>query len=536
MLQLPAKAVRGWATQTIAKIKTGSRKRAGGCGEGFPQSPGASTNATVYRKSFVLEHSGSRHLEDVYEVQQGKELGAGGFGTVRRASLKGTLTMTRAVKTIKKANMQAEGLVRREIAILRHLDHPCICRLLETFEDSRYVYLVMELIDGRELFDEIVERGSLDERRASGIMQQVFSAVQYCHEHHIIHRDIKPENIMVRSSRSPRAREDIPEVKLIDFGMAVMHDNQSPLGGGGSMMGGGDYLAPEAQRGRCTAASDIWSVGMVLHALLVGTLPKSSDLSQGKPVTEASGWEGVSPAARELVQALLQVQPSLRLTAAAAAGHAWTRGIAPVPLSPKHVNHMIENFTTFHKSSKLRRAALTALAMQLTNHQLDAQFEEQRAQFIAMDSDGNGRISKQELIDSIAAKSTCCAEEVHKWAESVFDSIDTDGSDSIDYTEWLAAAVRESTFRSEEAMRAAFRAFDADGDGRIDECEFARVLMQTTQEVASLLPDFDINGDGVIDFEEFKHLLLSGAAGAGPSTLSRQPSTVSNLPSMKMSL
>merc|ERR1719181_1710587 len=122
----------------------------------------------------------------------GKELGAGGFGTVRKASLKGAETVARAVKTVEKSDLKAEELVRREVAILKHLDHPSICRLLETFEDQRHIYLVLELIDGRELFDEIVERRALDEKWSAGIMQQVFGAIQYCHERNVMHRDLKP--------------------------------------------------------------------------------------------------------------------------------------------------------------------------------------------------------------------------------------------------------------------------------------------------------------------------------------------------------
>lgn len=521
----------------MARIRTPSRRRSGSrCSEGFPESPGASLTATVHRKSFVLEHTSSRTLLDVYDFSPGKDLGAGGFGTVKRATLKGAMTMTRAVKTVKKADLKAEGLVRREIAIMKQLDHPSICRLLETFEDKRHIYLVLELIEGRELFDEIVEQRSLDERRAAGIMQQVFGAVHYCHGTNIIHRDLKPENIMVRSSS--QASDGVPEVKLIDFGMAVMHDGKSLIGPGGSLMASSDYLAPESRAGRCTAASDIWSIGMVLHALLVGFLPKFRDIAEEKAFTEGGNWQNVSSAARELVQSLLQVDPSLRLSAAAAAGHAWTQGAAPVALQTNDVNHMIENFAAFHKSTRLRRAALTALAMQLTNQHLDEQLAHQREQFMLIDADGNGRISKQELIDSIAAKSPTCPlgkdamQEVRNWAESVFESIDTDGSKEIDYTEWLAAALHESTCRSEESMRAAFRAFDADGDGRIDEGEFARVLRQSPQEVASLLPQFDSNGDGVIDFEEFKNVLKSGVAGIG-SLGCGEPSP---LPTMKFSL
>merc|ERR1719272_973678 len=266
--------------------------------------------------------------------------------------------------------------------------------------------------------------------------------------------------------------------------MAVMGDG--PMGGAGAgSMGYGDYLAPEAMRGRC--------------------MPTSDELARNEPDAD---WEHVSSAAKELVWSLLQVDPSKRLSAAEAAVHRWTRGISSPRLLPTQVNHMMKDFTTFHRSVKLQRAALTALAMQQTNQQL----EDQRELFLAIDSDGNGRISKQELVDSIMATSPLRQQDVRKWAESVFDSVDTDGSNEIDYTEWLAAVAHTGACRSEETMRAAFRVFDADGDGSIDEAEFARVLLKTPQEVADLLPQFDANGDGVIDFEEFKNLLSFGVA------------------------
>jgi calcium-dependent protein kinase len=362
----------------------------------------------------------------------------------------------------------------------------------------------LELIDGRELYDEIVERRSLDERWAAGIMQQVFGALKYCHEKNVMHRDLKPENIMIRHSsvEDSTSSNSVPQVVLIDFGMAMVYEGRPLAGSGSAIMGTSDYMAPEAARGHCVPASDVWSAGVVLYALLVGHLP-----SKHESIFFGEEWADVSTAARELVSQLLEIDVSSRVTAARASEHAWTRGIASVSLSPKHVKKMVSNFMSFHSSQKLRRAALTALAMQLT----DQQMSEHREQFMTIDADGNGCISKQELIESIAASSPLCPQDVRKWAESVFDSVDTDGSQEIDYTEWLAAVTHENTCRSEETMRAAFRVFDIDGDGKIDEAEFARVVAQTPQEIAALLPQFDTNGDGVIDFDEFKSLLCASA-------------------------
>jgi calcium-dependent protein kinase len=453
----------------------------------------------------ILAHKGSQKFEDAYSFSSDSEksstLGTGGYGTVRRVSLKSADSMVRAVKMVSKADLKSEEYVRREIAILRQLDHPCICRLLETFEDRQRFYMVMELIDGRELFDEITEQHSLDEKRAMGIMSQIFSALKYCHERNVIHRDLKPENIMVQR-RHTESRSDVAsEVKLIDFGLAVMCEVRSVRGKAGSRVAGSaNYMAPEALKGLCTPASDVFSAGVVMHVMLAGCFHTEEAL-EGR--IQGASWDRVSPEARSLVCDLLQRDPAKRFTAAQAAAHKWTRGDAEISLSPELVSRMMRDFLSFHQSVKLQRAALTALAMQLTNKQLS----EHRQMFRAIDSDGNGRISKEELVASIVAMAPLCADDVRVWAEKVFDSIDTDGSREIDYTEWLATAMHENACRSEEAMQAAFRVFDLNGDGKIDPQEFAKVLVQTPEEVTPLLPQFDTNGDGAIDFEEFKGLL-----------------------------
>jgi calcium-dependent protein kinase len=461
----------------------------------------------------ILEHTDSKLIEDAYDITPGRELGVGGFGTVKRASLKSADSVVRAVKTVTKTNPKTEDLIRREIAILRYLDHPCICRLLETFEDQRHIYIVMELIDGRDLFDDIVEQRRLDERRAASMMKQVFGALQYCHERNVLHRDLKPENIMVQrrhvaaeqypGAATGGAYSGEPQVTLIDFGLAMICESRTSTGpAGSSIMGTNDYLAPEARRGCCTPASDNFSIGVVLHVMLVGCLPTEIEVD-GDYVLDGDKWNTVSPEAKDLVCRLLRYHPKQRISASEAAAHVWTQGVDKTVFQTEHVSRMMEDFASFHQSVKLRRAALTALAMQLTTEELMVH----RERFIAVDTDGNGRISKEELVNSIAAASPMCATEVMRWTESIFDSIDTDGSQEIDYTEWIAAALHEGACRSEEAMRAAFRVFDVDGNGIIDESEFAKVLVQTPQEVACLLSQYDLNGDGVIDFEEFKDIL-----------------------------
>jgi len=451
-----------------------------------------------------------KKLTDVYDVEEAI-VGRGGYGFVQLARLKGAPSVVRAVKTVWKRNMKAQAFVRGEIKVLRRLDHPCICRLHETFEDHKAIYLVLEFIDGKELFDEIVECGCLDEAQAAVVMRQVFSALQYCHARRVVHRDLKPDNIMVQ--RHAQGSSSAPEVKLIDFGLAVMSSRLTRGRSGSSVVGSADYLAPEARLGTCCPASDVWSAGMVLHALLVGFLP-TWDADSDKVVIDLRGpqYASVSPGAKDLLLGLLEADPHQRLDAAAAAAHTWSKGLEVGGcLMQPDMTPTLTSFVSFHRSAKLRRAALTALAMQLTSQQL----QRSREQFLLVDTDGNGRISKEELARSIALSAPGGGEDVRDFVESIFDSLDTDGSQEIEYTEWVAAALNEGAYQSEEALRSAFRIFDLDGDGTIDCSEIGRVMKQTPEEIAGFLPDFDANGDGVLDFEEFKKVFEHLLPGTG---------------------
>mmetsp|Transcript_10096 Transcript_10096/g.18066 ORF Transcript_10096/g.18066 Transcript_10096/m.18066 type:complete len:243 (+) Transcript_10096:2-730(+) len=164
------------------------------------------------------------------------------------------------------------------------------------------------------------------------------------------------------------------------------------------------------------------------------------------------------------------------------------------------------SLVSFHRSTMLRRAVLTALAMQMAGEQMN----DLKQRFLEADNNGDGKLSREELANSIASSgdaSETLSTDVAAWVESVFDSLDTDGSDSIEYTEWLAAALKEGALRCEEAIRAAFRVFDTDQSGKISVLEFSRVLQETPAEIGKLLPDYDLNRDGEIDIDEFRQLV-----------------------------
>ena len=135
-----------------------------------------------------------------------------------------------------KDNIEA---IFQEVSILTKLDHPNIVKYYETYVDEKYIYLVMEYIDGGELFDKIAQQENqvFSEEMAANFMRKLFSALNHMHAQGVVHRDIKPENIMLTKS---------DELKLIDFGLSKRQEGDKKLK---TIAGTPYYMAPEVLNG-----------------------------------------------------------------------------------------------------------------------------------------------------------------------------------------------------------------------------------------------------------------------------------------------
>lgn len=176
-----------------------------------------------------------------------------------------------AVKVLRpEFNSDAEFLERfqREALAASKMSHHNIVNLLDVGEEDGYRYLVMEYMRGRTLKDIITEKGSLPEPVAGQIAIRILSALQHAHDNGIIHRDIKPQNILINAEGM---------VKVADFGIARVAGSNT-LTKGDSVMGSVHYFSPEQARGEdVTAASDIYSVGVVMYEMLTGRVPFDGD-------------------------------------------------------------------------------------------------------------------------------------------------------------------------------------------------------------------------------------------------------------------
>eukprot|EP00750_Incisomonas_marina_P032562 INCI9219.1.p1 GENE.INCI9219.1~~INCI9219.1.p1 ORF type:complete len:473 (-),score=72.70 INCI9219.1:2583-4001(-) len=247
-------------------------------------------------------------------------LGVGSFGKVKlaRHKLAGTHV---AIKMLNRARIRALGIlekVRREIKILKILNHPHIIRLYDVIETPSDVFLVMEYVPGGELFDYIVQSGRLHEDEARRFCQQIICGLECCHQNNIIHRDLKPENLILDKDNN---------IKIADFGLSNIVRDGELLS---TSCGSPNYAAPEVISGNLYAGAevDLWSCGVILYALLCGSLPFDDNsipnlFKKIKMGEYNSIPSHVSQGARELISGLLVVDPLKRLTIKRIRRNSW---------------------------------------------------------------------------------------------------------------------------------------------------------------------------------------------------------------------
>jgi serine/threonine protein kinase len=218
-----------------------------------------------------------------------------------------------------------------EVRILELLKHNNVISLEDSFETADRIYIVTELMEGGELFEYVIERGALSEEEASGVVRNIVSAVAYMHSQGVIHRDLKPENLLLLRRRDKADDDSIPEVKIIDFGLARL---LPPDDGATSFLGTKGYLAPEMlQRNAYGKSVDVWALGVIAFVLLCGCLPFGDDNSfientphaaKGKFTLRFPSWaNNLSPLAKDFLERLLDISPETRISASEACKHSW---------------------------------------------------------------------------------------------------------------------------------------------------------------------------------------------------------------------
>lgn len=261
-------------------------------------------------------------------------IGTGGYSSVFMAMHRRTSTKV-AVKEMKRANMSKEIVnnLRREVEILQSLNHPNIVQIVDFVESPEKFHLVLELLEGGELFARIVRKTVYTEKEARSLVNTLFVAIKYCHDNNVVHRDLKPENLLLTSAH------DDADLKMIDFGFARRTSGMTLK----TMCGSPGYIAPEIlKKAYYGAPVDMWAAGVIVYTMIGGYPPFNASrnhpadrdparaqadlfksILKGAFFFHDKYWGSTSEEAKDLIRGLLEVDFTKRFTVTQALNHPW---------------------------------------------------------------------------------------------------------------------------------------------------------------------------------------------------------------------
>lgn len=285
-----------------------------------------------------------------YEVKE--ELGRGAFSLVKLAVNRQT-GQKFAVKIIEKKNVEGayQKNLQNETEILQRVNHPGIVKLVELFDTDEFLFLVMELTTGGELFDRIVAKGCYTESEAATLVRRIVEAIKYLHDIGICHRDLKPENLLLGSATS-----DV-DVKIGDFGLSKIISKKMMMQ---TACGTPGYVAPEVlDASGYDREVDMWSVGVITYILLCGFPPFYGDsipklfeqILQGQYDYPSDYWDQVSDEAIDFIDHLLVVDRKVRYTAEQALAHPWLNNTAEKRKNELHIGKDLKDLVSKHRAT-----------------------------------------------------------------------------------------------------------------------------------------------------------------------------------------
>eukprot|EP00347_Sterkiella_histriomuscorum_P003207 403365182 len=267
-----------------------------------------------------------------YEIQT--LVGQGAFGSVQRAIHRTSRSVV-ALKSYDKQKIMSDQYrkesLKKEIDILRNLDHPNIIKLYDSIDNGLKVNLVMEYVEGKSLYSFLRKKGGftlkIDETTAKVIFKQIVDGVAYLHSQKITHRDLKLENVLINNQNI---------IKIIDFGFSVKSDKKLQFS-----CGTPHYMSPElaTKKEHYGAPTDIWALGVILFIMLTGRMPFYGDfeddlyrrISKGK--YQFPQYHNLSLAAQKIIKKMLKLDPTKRIKADALQNDPWLESIENIALN-----------------------------------------------------------------------------------------------------------------------------------------------------------------------------------------------------------
>ncbi|XP_051826751.1 myosin light chain kinase family member 4 isoform X3 [Antechinus flavipes] len=306
--------IEGTAEKCKAKEPTKIKQSTGSLLDDIPAPPAPFDHRIVTARQMAIN--------SLYTVNRREILGGGRFGQVHKCEEKAT-GLKLAAKIIKTRGVKEKDEVKNEISVMNQLDHVNLIQLYDAFESKNDIVLVMEYVDGGELFDRIIDENcNLTELDTILFIKQICEGIKHMHQMYILHLDLKPENILCVS-------RDTKQIKIIDFGLARRYKPREKLR---VNFGTPEFLAPEVVNYDFVSfPTDMWSVGVIAYMLLSGLSPflgdndaeTLSNILACRWDLEEEEFQDTSEEGKEFISKLLIKDKSWRISASEALKHPW---------------------------------------------------------------------------------------------------------------------------------------------------------------------------------------------------------------------
>jgi len=410
------------------------------------------------------------------------------------------------IKLFRFSNPKSIEMLRKEIAVMKTLDHPYIVKAFETYEiPQTKLYIVMELLTGGDLWS----RAPYTEKDAARVMGQLMSAVTYMHDHGIFHRDLKLENVMFETE-APDS-----DIKVIDFGLSVKFtlDDKRPWT---TRVGTAYAMSPGVIKRQYSEKADSWACGVIAFALIANKAPFVSEkpeqlkrvINEGKfEFIPTNIWDDISKHAKDFISELLEYDSARRLDPCQALNHVWIKTQYPLEARKPSSELMTETTMNLLKSNNcglLRSLALYIIASRARPEEVD----KYRKVFDQYDSLNNGTISYSEFKSVLEKEYDFTEEEIRRKFEKLAFTSDK----LIYYTDFLAALLDSQDYIDEEKLADAFDALDWDDTGFISIANlrhFLDVGSNDDKKLQEMLEQGDSDGDGLLTFADFLNMFRS---------------------------
>ena len=442
----------------------------------------------------------SEQITDYYEILEDLELDES-LGVYKRVRHK-KLGQFRSMRIIKKTKEN-----KKEIDILQKLSHPNILDIYEIFKDKNYFYVICENIEGKPLFEYIVNDKSFHEKEACQVMKEILLTVNYLHSLNIMHRDLKPESIVINKI------DDKCKIKLVNFSTAIEFIPGKKLN---DFIGTHYYVAPEVITKNYNELCDIWSCGIINYILITEYPPfqgKNDDeilhnIRFTEPNFKKEKWDHISYLCKDLISKMLNKNPKKRPSAEICLKHNWFKELLNTSvitdLGTLNQIKAVHKMAGFIKGNKFKQAVL-----QFMVKHFDLKHEEDKLNlvFSKFDVNGTGRVTKKVFFKELVK--IYGEEDAKDLTNKIFGSLDLDGNGDISYIEFLTAIMDSKKLMTDDKLEKTFKLIDKNGDGKITIEEIKNIFGGDIKQWKKIIKELDKDMKDEIGFNDFKRIMTS---------------------------